>query len=273
MIGVICYRDHEVMNKLQLACKKQGLEIVNLLKNNNFSVQFFKKIVNKKTPKSILLKLYSNNGNQRIFQAIKKFTPNTILPNSIKSIKTCEYRNKTFKILDKLKVNVPRTYYRIRHARAALRKGKSLIVKLDTHHAKQLSKRDRMLGVISKEEELIRILKNREPRELFFQEYLGTPRKVHKAYIIKSAVISLKKNNRYHQSRTAPDYETEEVDREFKKQLLKIGRELKMQLYGVDYLKIKGRHYIIDVNDFPSYNHAPKSTHLLSEFIKNISDE
>ncbi|TFF87883.1 MAG: hypothetical protein EU550_02405 [Promethearchaeota archaeon] len=292
-VGAIVNRDLEIFNEIKKFCKTQfNIKIKNLIpkrkgKNGNvgkFNCKYFKKKVKKYPFSFFILKLYSEKANTIIYETLRNYAPNIPCLNSVNAVQVCESRNNTFKLIqEKYKkiyhLHFPKSYYSIEEARKACEEGKRIIVKLDVHNSMHIPKKQRILGVSKFLGDFDAILKNYKGSEedLFFQEYIGRYDIIYKVYVIDKYVASITAHNRLQLTDVSPVdlvHMRVPIDQEFKRRILKLGRKLGMSVFGIDYvLTDKGKRYIVDVNDFPSFRHIPEAVSLISDYIyKFISD-
>jgi len=279
-VGVICNRDVEVLGQIQKFFKlhyNSRFSIISLLKKDySFSTKDFKKKIKKYPISFLIVKLHSEPSNQIIYNAIRTYLPNIPRLNSLQSVSTCESRNETFKFLEKTskKVRIPKTYYAIKDAYNACSEGVEIIVKLDVHNAPHLSKDDRIIGIAKTPEEFLILIQNYEVNQLFFQEYLGKFELVHKLYVIGKFSVCIASYNRL-QHRKLSQLELihirVSIDKQFKREILRLGRKLGLSIFGVDFIITEdGTPYIVDLNDFPSYKYVPEAISLISDHIYNL---
>jgi glutathione synthase/RimK-type ligase-like ATP-grasp enzyme len=286
-VGAIVNRDLEVFREIKRFAKVQfNIEIKNLIpkkkgkhgKLGKFNCKYFKKKIKKYPFAFFIVKLFSEESNQEIYDALKMYAPNIPHLNSINSVSTCESRKATFKLIEEKykkvhKLHSPKSYYSLEEARQACLKGKRIIIKLDDHNSPYILKEKRILGVskfIGDFEELIKPYKDRM-EELFFQEYIGKFDIVYKVYVVHKYVASITAQNRLRHHKLSPIdliHIRVPIDTEFRRRILKLGRKLGMSVFGVDYvLTEKGKRYIVDINDFPSFRRIPEAVSLISEYI------
>ena len=279
-VGVICNRDVEVLVQIQRFFKlhyNSRFSIVSLLKKDySFSTKDFKKKIKKYPISFLIVKLHSEPSNQIIYNAIRTYLPNIPRLNSLESVSTCESRNETFKFLEKTckKLKIPKTYYSVKDAYNACSEGIGVIVKLDVHNAPHLSKDDRIIGIAKTPEEFTTLIQNYEVNQLFFQEYLGKFELVHKLYVIGKFSVCITSYNRLqHQKLSQLEliHIRVPIDKHFKREILRLGRKLRLSIFGVDFIITEdGTPYIVDLNDFPSYKYVPEAISLISDHIYNL---
>ncbi|MFX1259538.1 MAG: hypothetical protein ACFFAN_16920 [Promethearchaeota archaeon] len=282
IIGYICNRDIEVFKKITKFSKLYyNIKIVNLLKkgSNSFNLKYFKKKLKKYPISFIIIKLCSGDNNQEIYNALTTYAPNIPRLNSIKSVKTCESRKETFKMIENKckKLNVPKSFYSIKDAYDAISNGTPLIIKLDVHNPRNLSKYDRILGVAKNSDEFLKIIKNYdiENNILFFQEYLGKFDIVYKVYVIDRYVQTITSQNilcKKKLSQLELVHIRVPIDKDLKRRILRLGRKFAMSIYGIDYVLKNGVPYIVDINDFPSFRNIPEAISLISDYIYKFLD-
>ena len=276
-IGSICNRDLKIFEEIKKFSKiNYNMKIVNLFKNNSthFSLKYFLKKLRKYPFSLIIVKLFSEEHNQKVYDALERYAPQIPRLNSINSVKTCESRKETFKLLESRckKLNIPKCYYSVNAAYKAISNGIPLIIKLDTHNIRYLSKFDRIVGVAKTPEEFLKLIKEYEVENnvLFFQEYLGKFEFVHKVYVIDNWIQTITSQNLLRQHKLTPlelVHSREPIESDLKRRIRRIGRKFGMSVYGVDYILKEGIPYIIDINDFPSYRYILEAVGLISEYI------
>ena len=279
-IGAICNRDVEIFDQIQNFSKvhyNNKISIISLLKkDNSFSTKHFKKKIKKYPISFLIVKLYSEPSNQIIYNAIRTYLPNIPTLNSLNSVSTCESRNETFRFLEKKskKLNIPKTYFSIKDAYDACCQGVKIIIKLDIHNAPHVSKDDRILGIAKTPEQLLTLIHNYEEEKLFFQEYLGKFDIVHKLYVIGKFSVCITSHNRFRQDKLSQlelIHIRVPIDKKFKRELLRIGRKLRLSIFGVDFIITEdGTPFIVDLNDFPSFRNVPEAVSLISDHIFNL---
>ena len=164
-VGAICNRDLEVLDKIKkLLLKNYNISIINLLKKESYSfdLEYFKKRIKKYPISFLILKLTTQKPNEKIYEAIIRYMPNIPILNSIKSVKTCESRHQTFKLIkEKCKnLKIPRTFFTIPDAIQACNNGINIIIKLDKHNIPDLPKNDRIIGIAHSTNELLDFIKD-----------------------------------------------------------------------------------------------------------------
>lgn len=278
-VGAIVRRDLEIFEQIRRFSKlNYNLKIINLIspKKEKFSVKYFLKKIKKYPISLLIVKLFSEESNEKIYDAIEKHAPNIPRLNAVQSVKLCESRKSSFKMIDNKckKLIVPRSYYSLNCALEAIDKGIPLIIKLDTHNSRNLSKFDRILGVARTHEEFIKIIKHYgiQNNVLFFQEYLGKFDDVYKVYVIDKYVQTITSKNLLQQDKLSPVeliHMRVGIEPELKRQILRLGRKFGMSIYGLDYILKDGVPYVIDINDFPSFRNIPESISLIAGFLHN----
>lgn len=279
-IGAICNRDVEVFTQIQKFFKvhyNNKTSIISLLKkDNSFSTKHIKKKIKKYPISFLIVKLYSEPSNQIIYNAVMKYLPNIPQLNSLKSVSTCESRNETFRFLEKncKKLNVPTTYFSIKNAYDACCRSVKIIIKLDIHNAPHLSKDDRILGIAKTPEQFLSLIQHYEEEKLFFQEYLGKFDLVHKLYVIGKFSVCITSHNRLRQHKLSQlelIHMRVPIDKKFKREILRLGRKLRLSIFGVDFIITEdGTPFIVDLNDFPSFRNVPEAVSLISDHVYNL---
>jgi len=276
IVGSICNRDLDIFDKIKRFSKiNYGIKFVNLLKNgSSFSVKYLKKKLKKYQISLLIVKLYSEESNQKIYNALNTYASNIPRLNSLRSVNTCESRKETFKLVEQKckKLKIPQSFYSINTAYEAVSKKIPLIIKLDTHNIRNLSKYDRIVGIARSHDDLLKIIRHYDIQNncLFFQEYLGKYENVYKVYIIDRYVQTITSHNFLQQRKLSPIelvHIRVPIDKELKRQILRIGRKFGMSIFGVDYVLKEGIPYIVDINDFPSFRNISEAVSMISEYI------
>ena len=276
IIGSICNRDLAIFDEIKRFSKiNYGIKFVNLLKNgSSFSVKYFKKKLKKYQISFLIVKLYSEETNQKIYDALNTYAPYIPRLNSLKSVNTCESRKETFKLVNQKnkKLIIPKCYYSINTAYEAVSNGTPLIIKLDTHNIRNFSKYDRIVGVAKSADDFLKIIREYDVdnNNLFFQEYLGKYNIVYKTYVIDRYVQTITSQNLLLQHKLSPlelIHIRVPIEKELKRQIIRLGRKFGMTIFGVDYVLKDGIPYIVDINDFPSFRNIPEAISLISDYI------
>jgi len=279
-VGGIVERDLEVFEQIkEFSRLNYNVKIVNLLKKGKFTVKYFKKKLKKYPISLLMVKLYSEDHNQKIYEAIHQYASGIPRVNSLKSVKTCESRRDTFQLIQRecKKLKIPHTYYSINKALHALEAGTPIIIKLDTHNIRNFSKYDRIIGVAYTPEEFREIIRKYdiENNVLFFQEYLGKFDIVYKVYIIDNYVQTITSQHLLQNGEPTPlelIHMRVDIDSKLRRRLIRLGRKFGMSIFGVDYILKDGEAHIVDVNDFPSFRNIPEAVSLISNFMHKILD-
>lgn len=276
-IGAICNRDLEIFEEIKRFSRiNYNIKIVNFLKNGSttFSLKYFLKKLKKHRFSLIIVKLFSEESNKKIYDALEQYAPYIPRLNSINSVRTCESRKETFKLIKSRckKLSIPKYYYSVNAAYKAVSNGIPLIIKLDTHNIRNLSKFDRIVGIAKNPEIFLKLIKQYDVQNniLFFQEYLGKFEIVHKVYVIDNYVQTLTSQNLLRQHKLTPlelVHIRVPIEKDLKRRIKRIGRKFRMSVYGVDYILKDGIPYIIDINAFPSYRYIPEAVSLISDYI------
>jgi len=278
-VGAICNRDLEIFKKIRNFCNKNyNVKIVNLLKKdpNSFNAKYLKKKLKKYPISLFIVKLFSEKENQNIYNILRDVAPNIPWLNSFESVKVCERRTETFKLIEKKhkKLHIPKTYSSIEVAIDACDNGKEIIIKRDTHNIPNLPKNDRIIGIARNPEEFKKLIKDHQEKVLFFQDYLGDFDLIYKVYVIDRWSVSITAHNRLRQKQNLTPLELIHIrvpiEKKLKRRILRLGRRTGMSIFGVDYILTKdGVPYIVDVNDFPSFRRIPEAVSLISDYIYN----
>ncbi|MHA1507432.1 MAG: hypothetical protein ACTSO6_01870 [Promethearchaeota archaeon] len=278
-IGAICNRDIEVLNNIKkFLIKNYNITIVNLMKNGleSFNAKYLEKRLRKYPISFLIVKLTTQELNEKIYRIVKKTCPEIPLLNTLESVQLCESRQNTFNFIKKnyKKILTPHFFSTKLEAIHASQKGTPIIVKLNPHNIPNLPKNDRIIGIAKNQRELLELVKNYNDGELFFQEYLGEHDILYKIYVIGNWVISITSHNRLQQLDTLTPLELIHiripVEDPFKKRIIRLGRKFGMSIFGLDYILTEKGPYIVDVNDFPSFRSVPEGISLISDQIYNI---
>ncbi|TFF85446.1 MAG: hypothetical protein EU517_01610 [Promethearchaeota archaeon] len=274
----IVNRDLEIFSKIKkFLMTNYNIYVVDLIKNGY--KPFDKKLLIKKLKKYpisfLILKLTTHKENVEIYNSLKELNLTIPLLNSVKSVKTCESRRKTFELLEKKckKLQFPQTYFSTQEALNALSKGKRIIIKLDAHNLAELPKNDRIIGIAKNHEELYDFIQDYKENDLFFQEYLGRYNVINKVYVIGRWVVSIVSHNRLNHDRNLSPLELVHIrapiEENFKRRVKRLGQKFGMSIYGIDYIKTDKGPYIVDINDFPSFRSIPEGISLICDHIYN----
>ncbi|MHA1466567.1 MAG: hypothetical protein ACTSP6_00635 [Promethearchaeota archaeon] len=276
-IGAICNRDLEIFEEIKRFSRTNyNIKIVNFFKNSspNFSLKYFLKKLKKHRFSLIIVKLFSEDSNKKIYDALEQYAPHIPRLNSINSVRTCESRKQTFKLIESRckKLNIPKCYYSVNAAYIAVSNGIPLIIKLDTHNIRNLSKFDRIVGIAKNPEVFLKLIKQYDVQNniLFFQEYLGEFEIVHKVYVIDNYVQTVTSQNLLRQHKFTPAelvHVRVPIEKDLKMRIKRIGRKFGMSVYGIDYILKDGIPYIIDINAFPSYRYIHEAVSLISDYV------
>ena len=208
--------------------------------------------------------------NPRIYTAIEASGVPTL--NSLFSIRLCENRKLTFLYLRKKLpfISIPEFYLEVKEAKRAIKAGKKIIVKRNSHH---IFHSLRCLGIIHDFEGLKRIVNVVPKEELFMQEYLGPCNNtLYKIYYISNSVMALKciREDMFAERSKSDIQERFQVSLALSDAYHQIGQHFNMNVYGLDYVVAPdGLPYLVDVNDFPSFRGIDEAVHLLCDFIYN----
>jgi glutathione synthase/RimK-type ligase-like ATP-grasp enzyme len=232
----------------------------------------------KKYPISLfIVKLLSEKKNQSIYNIIRDVAPNIPWLNSFESVKLCESRTETFKLIEQKhkKLHIPKTSSSLDEAFDVCVNGKAIIIKRDTHNIPNLPKNDRIIGIARNPHQLKKLVKYHQEKPLFIQNYLGEFDLIYKVYVVDRWVVSITSHNRLLQRQNLTPLELIHIrvpiEKKLKKRILRLGRRIGMSIFGVDYILTKdGTPYIIDVNDFPSFRRIPEAVSLISDYIYNV---
>ncbi|MFX0074548.1 MAG: hypothetical protein ACFE96_03845, partial [Candidatus Hermodarchaeota archaeon] len=218
----------------------------------------------------------TQKANKRVYNIINEICPDIPILNDLKAVQISESRFNTFSAIknDNKKINVPRLYNSKLDALQACRKGIDVIVKLDAHNIPDLPKNDRIIGIAKNPADLSELINGREERDLFFQEYIGEHDILYKIYVIGSWVVSITSHNRLQQVPELSPLDLVHirvpVDEKFRRRIIRLGRKLGMSVFGLDYILTDKGPFIVDVNDFPSFNSIPEGVSLISDYIYNM---
>ncbi|MHA1986326.1 MAG: hypothetical protein ACW98D_06800 [Promethearchaeota archaeon] len=280
-VGAICNRDLEIFKEIRNFCfKNYNISIINLLKKgfNSFNAKFLKKKLKKYPISLFIVKLFSEEENQNIYNIIRDVAPNIPWLNSFESVKLCESRSETFKLIEQKhhKLHIPKTYSSFKEANDACVKGSGIIIKHDLHNIPNFPKNDRIIGIARSSKQLKNLVMNHQDKRLFFQNYLGDFDLIYKVYVIDRWVVSITSHNRLHQKQNLSPLELIHIrvpiEKRLKRRILRLGRRAGMFVYGVDYILTEdGTPLIVDINDFPSYRRIPEAVSLISDYIYNVT--
>jgi len=279
-VGAICNRDLEIFKKIRNFCNKNyNISIVNLLKkgSNSFTAKYLKKKLKKYPISLFIVKLFSEKENQKLYNIVSDVAPNIPWLNSFESVKLCESRSETFKLIEQQhnKLHIPNTYSSLEEAIDACINGNAIIIKRNTHNIPNLPKNDRIIGIAKSPEQLKKLVKNHQENSLFFQNYLGEFDLIYKVYVIDRWAVSITSHNRLHQKQNFTPLELIHlrvpIEKKLKRRLTRLGRRTGMFIFGVDYILTEDKTpFIIDVNDFPSFRRIPEAVSLISDYIYNV---
>lgn len=278
-IGAICNRDLEVMeNVKKFLLKNYNITIVNLMKNGieSFNAKYLEKKLKKFPITYLIVKLTTQQANERIYKIVNEICPDIPLLNDIKVVRICESRFDTFSKIkyDYNKINTPKFFRSKIDALQASGKGMDIIVKLDAHNIPGLPKNDRIIGVAKNPTELSNFIEDHDENTLFLQEYLGEHDILYKIYVIGNWVVSITSHNRLQQITELSPLDLMHirvpVEEKFKRRIIRLGRKLGMSVFGIDYILTDKGPYIVDINDFPSFNSIPEGISLISDYIYNL---
>ena len=279
-IGAICNRDLEVFEQIKkFLSKNYNISIVNLYREGTETsiAKYIKKKLKKYPISLIIIKLLSEDSNQVIYNALDKIALKIPLLNSLKSVKTCESRRETFRLIEQKckKLKIPQPFHSTYAAYKACSNGKKIIIKLDTHNIPNLPKNDRIIGIAKNSKQFKNLIKEHKESSLFFQEYLGKPDIIYKIYVIDRWAVSITSHNRLQLNENLSPLDLIHIrvpiEKQLKRRILRLGRTLRMPIFGIDYIINKdGEPYVVDVNDFPSFRSIPEAVSLISDYIYNI---
>ncbi|MFX1494316.1 MAG: hypothetical protein ACFFBZ_08550 [Promethearchaeota archaeon] len=278
-IGAICNRDLGILEQLKkFLLKNYNIVIINLLKkaSNSFDIKYFKRIVKKYPISLLIIKLTTQKLNEEIYDSVKQIVPNIQVLNSLKSVQTCESRRETFKLITQKckKLNIPKTYLSTKEAFNVFKNGERLIVKLDNHNIPDLPKNDRIIGIVSNNNELMGIVNEYNEKDLFFQEYIGEFDIIYKVYVVGKWMVSITSHNRLQNNDNLSPLELIHIrvpiDKQFKSRIKRLGRKFGMSVFGLDYILTEKGPCVIDINDFPSFRCIPEAISLISDHIYNM---
>ncbi len=280
-IGAIVNRDLEVFEKIKGFLKTHyNVIFVDLLKKKKvFNVRSFIKRINKYPLSLIVVKLLTEESNQIIYNALRTYTPHIPKLNAIRAVSTCESRKETFKLLKERcsRIDTPISFFNAKDAYQACLKGMKIIIKLDTHNVPHLAKSDRIIGIAKTAQQFKELTKNFKDNRLFFQQYLGDFDTFYKVYVINLWAVTMTSKSHIQEDLNPTPVELVHMrvplSKEFKRDVLKIGRVFRMPIFGVDYVLKDNKPYIVDVNDFPSFRHIPEAVSLISNYIDSIVHE
>ncbi|MBY9014537.1 MAG: hypothetical protein KGD68_02490 [Candidatus Lokiarchaeota archaeon] len=278
-IGAICNRDLEVLENIKkFFIKNYNITIVNLMKNGleSFNTKYLEKRLKKYPISFLIVKLTTQELNEKIYRIVKKTCPEIPILNTLESIQICESRQNTFNFIkqNSKKILTPHSFSTKLEAIHISQKGIPIIVKLNSHNIPDLPKNDRIIGIAKTHRELLEMIKNYNEGDLFFQEYLGEHDVLYKIYVIGNWVVSITSHNRLQQINQLSPLELLHiripVEEPLKKRIIRLGRKLGMSVFGIDYIMTEKGPYIVDINDFPSFNNVPEGVSLISDHMYNL---
>ena len=224
----------------------------------------------------MIVKLTTQRTNKRIYNIINGVCPGIPILNDLKSVQICESRIDTFSSIknNNKKIHIPRLFSSKIDVLQASRNGVDIIVKLNAHNIPGLPKNDRIIGISKNPTELSELVKDRDEKTLFFQEYLGEHDIIYKIYVIGNWVVSITSHNRLQEITELSPLDLMHirvpVDEKFKRRIIRLGRKLGMSVFGLDYILTDKGPYIVDINDFPSFRSIPEGVSLISDHIYNL---
>ena len=277
-IGAICNRDLQVLDQIKnFLSKNYNIIIIDYMKHGleSFNEKYYKKRLKKYPIVFLIVKLTSRKENQKIYDIITKVTPNIPILNSLFSVRTCESRKATFQLIERnvKKINIPKFFQTINEVEQAINDGIQIIVKLDSHNIPNLPKNDRILGIAKSIDKFESIIEGYDENTLFFQEYLGKFDSINKVYVIGDWIVSVISHNRLQNNNLNPlelIHIRTVIDNKLKRRIKRLGKKLRMSVFGVDFIETAGGPYIVDVNDFPSFRNIPEGISLISDQIYNL---
>jgi len=278
-IGAICNRDLEVLETIKtFLIKNYNITIVNLMKNGleSFNAKYLEKRLKKYPISFLIVKLTTQELNEKIYRIVKRTCPEIPLLNTLESVQLCESRQNTFNFIQKnyKKILTPPSFSTKLETIQVSQKGTPIIVKLNSHNIPDLPKNDRIIGIAKNHRELLELIKNYNENDLFFQEYLGEHDILYKIYAIGNWVVSITSHNRLQQLDKLSPLELIHiripVEDPFRKRIIRLGRKFGMSIFGLDYILTEKGPYIVDINDFPSFRSVPEGISLVSDHIYNL---
>ncbi|MFX1313700.1 MAG: hypothetical protein ACFFHD_14010 [Promethearchaeota archaeon] len=279
-IGAICNRDLEIFEQIKkFLSKNYNISIVNLYRDGTEAsiTKYIKKKLKKYPISLIIIKILSEDSNQVIYNALDKVAQKIPLLNSLRSVKICESRKETFRLIENKckKLKIPQSFESTYDAYKACSNGKTIIIKLDTHNIPNLPKNDRIIGIAKNVKQFKELIKDHKESSLFFQEYLGKPEIIYKIYVIDRWAVSITSHNRLQHSENLTPLDLIHIrvpiEKQLKRRIFRLGRTFGMPIFGIDYIVDKdGEPYVVDVNDFPSFRSIPEAISLISDYIYNI---
>jgi len=278
-IGAICNRDLDVLEHIKkFLIKNYNVTIVNLMKNGleSFNAKYLEKRLRKYPISFLIVKLTTQELNEKIFRILKEICPEIPLLNTLESVRLCESRQNTFNFIKNNynKILTPYSFPTKLDAINASKKGLRIIVKLNSHNIPDLPKNDRIIGIAKNYGELLKLINDYDEKELFFQQYLGEHDILYKIYVIGNWVVSVTSHNRLQQiNKLSPldlIHTRITIEDSFKRRVIRLGRKFGMSVFGLDYILTQGGPYVVDINDFPSFRSVPEGISLISDHIYNL---
>lgn len=241
-MGVIANRDREQIEELKTVFARRGASVVELPADGSLEAAH----LDAHAFDLVMVKLTTDGANRRTFATLRG--RNLRYLNSLRSVKLCQSRRATFAFAQRRvrDVGTPRFFVTAAEARRAVAEGRAVWVRRDAHNIPLAL---RVLGVAHAISELDALIRGRDERTLFFQEYLGSAYETNKAYVVGSDVVVVRRTEERGRVRVEPVAMPGDVIAA----ILRIGRAFEMSVYGVDFFHRGGEAVCLDVNDFPSF--------------------
>jgi hypothetical protein len=180
-------------------------------------------------------------------------------------VKLCQSRRATFAFAQRHAGDVvtPRFFVTAAEASRAVSEGLAVWVRRDAHN---IPLGERVLGVAATASELNALVRGLDERTLFFQEYLGSSYETHKAYVVGSDVVVVRRREEAGRVLAEPVAMPADVTGA----ILRVGHAFEMSVYGVDFFHRDGETMCLDVNDFPSFRGIPGASRRICDFAENV---
>jgi glutathione synthase/RimK-type ligase-like ATP-grasp enzyme len=257
-VAVIANRDREQIEELKTVFAQRGASVVELPANGTLEAGH----LDARAFDLVLLKLTTDAANARTFAALRGRSLRYL--NSPRSVKLCQSRRATFAFAQRhaRDVATPRFFVTAVEARRAIAEGLAVWVRRDAHN---IPLGERVLGVAHAAPELDALVRGRDPRTLFFQEYLGDSYETRKAYVVGTDVVVVRRTEEGNHVRV----ESVATPQDVIAAILRIGSAFGMSVYGVDFFHRGGEAVCLDVNDFPSFRGIPGASQRICELAEN----
>lgn len=257
-MAVIANRDREQIEELKSVFAQRGASVVELPADGSLEAAH----LDAHAFDLVMVKLTTDGANRRTFAALRGRSLRYL--NSLRSVKLCQSRRATFAFAQRRlhDVRTPRFFTTAEEASSAVAQGSAVWVRRDAHN---IALGERVLGVAHAVSELDALIRGRDERTLFFQEYLGSAHETHKAYVVGDRVVV----GRRSEIEGRVVVERVAMPEDVIAAILRIGRAFVMSVYGVDFFHRDGEAVCLDVNDFPSFRGVPGASRRICDFAEN----